>query len=181
MDAEFAARRADEDLRWERDKERYSAEREHARYALLEREATRLRIERDLEGHRSGTLYPAMPADRRAKSIADLEADHQRNEDEISRLCTVAGDLEEVADEHGRLPRDRRPLNRVGYDVHRRFKVEELKESVTEQRKGIASTTDKKQKSSLRTQLWMTERHLEALLAAPRVEEQHGQALQLSA
>lgn len=170
MDADFEARRADEDARQERDKARYSAERERSRYALLEREAVRLRLERDLEGHRSGTLFPAMPADRRAKSIADLEADRQRNEDEISRLASVAGDLEEVVDEHGRLPRDRRPLHRVGYDVHRRFNVEELKESVTEQRNEISAATDKKQKSSLRTQLLMTERHLEGLLAAPRVE-----------
>jgi len=169
MDRDADAQHAADEARWAKDAVRYSPERENARYELLERQAMRARFEGDIEDFRSGTRFPGMHADGRAKEIAGLEASHDRNEHEIARLVAIVGDPEDVVDAGGRLPRDRRPLHRVGYDVYRRFKVEELQAFIAEQREKIAATKDRKDKSSLEGSLWMKERKLAVLLAVPRL------------
>lgn len=169
LDRERDARRAAEDARWERDKVHYSEDREHARYALLEREANRARLEDEIEGLRSGELFPGMPPDARAKRIAGLEADRDHNEAEISKLAKTVGDPEAVVDVHGRLPRDRRPLTLVGYDCHRRFRVDELQTSIAAQRESLSTEKDRTKKSSLRARVAGMERELTALLAVPRL------------
>lgn len=169
MRRESDAQHAADEARWVKDTERYSPEREGARYELLERQAMRARLEGDLEAYRSGTRFPGMQADARAKEIAKIAADLERNEHEISRLSAIVGDPEDVVDSGGRLPRDRRPLHRVGYDVSRRFEVEELQALIAEQREKVAVTKGRKEKSALEGTLWMKERRLAALLAVPRL------------
>lgn len=169
LDRERDARRAAQDARWARDKERYSPEREHARYALLEREAARARLESEIEGHRSGEVFPGMQPDVRAKRVTELEDDLGHNETEILRLADAIGDAETVVDEHGRLPRDRRPLKLVGYDCHRRFRVEELQTSIAAQQESLSTEKDRTKKSSLRGRVAGMEHELTVLLAVPRL------------
>ncbi|WP_125130756.1 hypothetical protein [Microbacterium sp. 10M-3C3] len=169
MDRERDARRAADETRWERDRAHYSEQREHARYALLEREAARAHLEGELEGLRSGAVFPGMPADVRAKRVAGLETERGRNEAEVSKLAEAVGDPEMVVDVHGRLPRDRRPLKLVGYDCDRRFRVEELQASVAEARDSLAAENDRTKKSALQASLAGMERELKALLAVPRL------------
>ncbi|GAA3871211.1 hypothetical protein GCM10022381_12900 [Leifsonia kafniensis] len=164
-----AERLADE-VRWERDKERYDSEREKARFALLEREVVQASMGRELAQHHAGTLFPMMPADRRAKEVADLEATIERNHAEIVRLAALVGDREDVVDEEGKLPRDRRKWNIIWYGVTRRDQVEEFNASIGSLREKIAETMDRSEKSSLRIQLSSEERCLAGLLAVPRLE-----------
>ncbi len=169
MDHERDARRAADEARWERDKVHYSEQREHARYALLEREATRVRLMGEIQGLRSGAVFPGMPSNARAKRIAGLESERDHNEAEISKLAETVGDPETVVDVHGRLPRDRRPLTLVGYDCDRRFRVEDLQTSIAAQQEALATEKDRTTKSSLRARVAGMERELTALLAMPRL------------
>lgn len=169
LDCEHKARHAADDARWERDKERYSEDREHARYALLEREASRARLAGEIEGLRSGEVFPGMQPDARAKRIAGLEAEQGRNETEILRLANTVGDAETVVDVHGRLPRDRRPLNLVGYDCHRRYRIEELQASISAQHLKIAGEKERTKKSSHLARVAGMERELTVLLAVSRL------------
>lgn len=160
---------AADEARWARDKERYDADREQARWALLEREAMRARLTPYLEAHRSGTKFPGMQPNLRAKAVAKLEFDHEQNDNEIEKLVRVVGDPEQVVDADGRLPGDRRPLHRVGYSVHRRFKVEELRAAIVVQREKVTATVGRKAKSALEPSLRTRELELTALLAVPRL------------
>lgn len=169
MDREFEARHAADEARWVQDRDRYSPEQEKARYALLEREAIRSQLARDLEGYRFGAQSPGVQADIRAKKITELEADTEHNEHEILKLSAIVGDPEDVVDADGRLPSDRRPLHLVGYDVHRRFEVEDLHTSIAAQREKIVAAHDRKAKTGLEASLWRMERRLKALLAVPRL------------
>lgn len=169
MDREFDARHASDGARWQRDKQRYSPERETARYALLERQSLRARLERDLEGYRSGARFPGMPANQRAANITELESEIGTNAQEMQQLSIVVGDADDVVDESGRLPSDRRPLNLVGYDVYRRFKVEELRTAVAAQQQERAEAEGRKEKAALERRLAPLEQRLETLLAVPRL------------
>jgi hypothetical protein len=117
------AERAADEARWERDRSRYDLERERARLALLERDSIHRSHERELAEHRSRTIYPAMPAARRAEAIAELEAKVEKDEQEIARLATVVGDREDVVDHDGKLPhlvRHHAPsISRGAVRVHR--------------------------------------------------------------
>ncbi|WP_188741645.1 hypothetical protein [Agromyces bauzanensis] len=164
-----AEREADE-ARWERDKTRYDADREKARFALLEREVIHANQLREIADYRSGVLYPSMDAHRRTRQIAELEASITTSEQAIARLSTVVGDREDVVDENGRLPRDRRSWNLIWYRYERKERVGELQQSTAELRETLATTQDRKEKSSLQSQLYVHERRLRALLAVPRLE-----------
>lgn len=153
--------------RWERDKQHYDPERENARFALLEREAIRARQTRELDAYRSGERFPSMAADRRAKEIDDLEAKLSTNEAEIVRLSDVVGEREEVLDEEGRLPRDRRLGSLISYGIRRHDQVPKLQQSTAELRECIKGTKNRAEKSKLDAQLWSEDRHLQALLLVP--------------
>jgi hypothetical protein len=161
------AERAADEARWERDKARYDAERERARFALLEQEAIHIRNQRDLAEHRAGTMYPAMPADRRDKAIADLEAKISATEREILRVAAVVGDPEDVVDIDGKLPRDRRKWNLIWYGIRRRQRVEDLQKSIRELREAVAASKDRQEKSTLKSRLSEQDRQLHLLLAVP--------------
>ena len=158
------------EARWERDKARYDPDREKARYALLERQPIQASLERELAQHRARTLYAAMPEDRRAASIAELEDKLARNAAELERLAAIVGDPEEVVDEDGPLPADRREWNIIWYRFLRTTWVEELQADVAAQKKKIAETKDRREKSTLGIHLHSSQRRLAVLLAIPRLD-----------
>lgn len=131
------------EARWEQGKVQYDPEREKARYALLEREATQPRRESEAADLRSGVRFPGMPADKRAAKVAELDAELARNAAEIARLREVVGDPEDVVDEHGRLPRDTRTWNLIDYRYRRIKQVEALQESIAEHRKKLTAVRDR--------------------------------------
>ena len=158
------------EARWEQGKVQYDPEREKARYALLERVAAQPRRESEAADLRSGVRFPGMPADKRAAQVAELDAELARNAAEIARLREVVGDPEDVVDEHGRLPRDRRTWNLIDYRYSRIKQVEALQESIAERKEKLTTVKDRSEKSSLKSRLDFDERHLRALLAVPRLE-----------
>lgn len=158
------------EARWERDKDRYDPEREKARYALLEREAAQPHREVEVADLRSGVRFPGMTADKRAVEVAELEDKLARNATEIARLRETVGDPEDVVDEHGRLPRDRRTWNLIDYRYRRIQQVEALRESIARNKETLATVKDRSEKSSLTSRLHFDERHLQVLLAVPRLE-----------
>lgn len=156
--------------RQERDKARYDPDREKARYALLELEA--IEASQAAEHRRLGTgeLFPGMPAERRALRLAELETELEKTRAEITRLVEVVGDREDVVDQYGRLPRDRRTWQLCDYRYQRIKKVEALREAIADQKAKIAETKDRSEKSTLRARLSCDERRLQLLLAVPRLE-----------
>ncbi len=156
--------------RWEQDKARYNADQEKARHALLERESAQPRQEIELAELRSGVRYPGMAADRRAIEVAKLEQTVARNGVEIARLREVVGDPEEVVDEYGRLPRDRRTWNLIDYRYRRIERVEALRAAIAETNEKLAATKDRSERASLKSRLHSDELHLQVLLAVPRLE-----------
>lgn len=161
--AEYKADQA----RWERDKRRYDPAREAARFALLERESIRARQDHELAAYRSGERFPDMAADRRAQEVTNLEAKIQANDAEIERLGRVVGDREDVVDEGGMLPRDRRIGNLVMYDIRRRSQVEELQKSTAKLREQMRSTKDRAEKNKLTAHLHSEDHQLQVLLNVP--------------
>lgn len=166
----YQAERSASEARWERDKARYDPEREKERFGLLEREAIQARIENDLAQHLAGTIYPAMQADRRAGEIKKLEEETARNQIEIVRLLGVVGDREDVVDEDGKLPADRRKWNVIWYRYLRIKWVEELQADVAAQGEKIAETKGRAEKSALGIHLHSSERRLNVLQGIPRLE-----------
>lgn len=163
------AERAADEIRWEQDKSHYNPEREQARWALLEYEAILTRNHRELADHRSGSLFPAMPADKRAERIAELEGKLEHHQQEITRLTPIVGDREQVVDEDGKLPRDRRKWNVIWYGIERRQQVDALQQSTAELHRTIKDTKDRREKSKLNTQLWIEDDRLQRLLNVPRL------------
>lgn len=166
----YRAERAATEARWERDKARYDPEREQGRFALLEREPIRIRIEHELTQHRARAIYPARPADRRAVEIEKLEEELARNATEMARLLDIVGDRREVVDEDGKLPDDRRKWNIIWYR-HLRIKwVEELQADIAAQQEKITTTKERAEKSTHGIHLRSSERRLNVLLQIPRLE-----------
>lgn len=158
------------EARWEQDKQRYDPEREQARYSLLEREAIQESQEKEVRELRAGKRYPAMDATRRSAQVSDLETQIQKNVNEIARLMPIVGDREDIVDEHGRLPRDRRTWKLIEYRYRRIKEVERLRASIAAQQVKIGETKDRSEKSTLRIRMSCDERRLRVLLAVPRLE-----------
>lgn len=166
IDAEHAA-----DIeRWERDKERYDSEREAARLALIEH---RSRFE-----HVSGELerFSAMDQSRQSgwtRHIAELEKEEKTHPPEIERLEALVGDPENVVDVHGYLPRDRRSTMLVYYRLDRERDVRELRKVIPELTSALKATTDKAERSKLRSDLQGARYKLERLLAVPPLDAEN--------
>jgi hypothetical protein len=166
-DEEFEARYAADEARWERDRARYDPAREAARLSLLEQQAGLEQARQELAQHMSGKLFPAMPADRRAVAMAELEAQIAKCEATVAQLREQVGDPEDVVDELGHLPRDRRETSLLYYDLDRRQKVKDLRMRVPEFRTALKRSTERAEKSKLRMDLQLADRDLDALLAVP--------------
>lgn len=136
--------------RRERDKERHNPERAAARLALLEFESRLAFQQAELAAFRDGVRYPAMPADRREAEIAKLVESVDRLQGEVDRLLPIVGDREDVVDEHGWLPRDRRDLTFWRYRWDREHEVRDLKAKVTEQEAALKAAADTAERRKIR-------------------------------
>jgi hypothetical protein len=139
--------RAKDEARREQDKTRYDEERSNARLRLIEVESILDHALTEIAGLRDGTRFPAMDPKRRLSEIAELEQKVERLQGEVDRLTPVVGDPEDVVDEHGRLPRDRREQTWWSYRFDRERKVRDLKERLPELEALLKATTDRSERS----------------------------------
>lgn len=157
--------RAKDEARRDRDKARYDEQRSTARLRLIE-VRSRLYYEiAELSGFRDGTKYPAMDPKRRANEIEELEQKVERLGAEVDRLTPIVDDPEDVVDEHGWLPRDRREHTWWSYRLVRERKVRDLKQQVPELEAALKATTDRVERRERRAKLAEATRDLDCLIA----------------
>lgn len=172
-------------VRWDRDSKKRTEQRERARLANQERydrgrAAARLELleqrcilqhkQAEVAGLRSLERYPAMDPKRRADQVAELDAAIDHHRAAIERLATVVDDPEDVPDERGRLPRDRRYSTHYWYREHRIKEVRQLRVTLSELAARMKATSDQAEKSKTRAERDIKTWRLEKLLAVPRQE-----------
>ncbi|MFI6324791.1 hypothetical protein ACIBG8_45210 [Nonomuraea sp. NPDC050556] len=166
---EFKERLAADEERHERDRSRYDPAREHARLSLIEHQS-RLEFELyEVAGLRDGSRFPAMDPRRRTEQVAKLDDSIARIRAQIERLADTTGDPEDVVDERGWLPRDRREALLFHYRLDRQFEVEDLRTRVPDLDAALKATKGRDARAKLRTELDQASRRLEKLLAVPNL------------
>jgi hypothetical protein len=157
--------RAEEETRRQRDKARFDEERHVGRLRLLEVQSILDHALTELAGFRDGTRFPAMDPKRRATEIAELEQKVERLRAEIARLTPIVGDPEDVVDEHGWLPRDRREQTWWSYRLDRERRVRDLKQRLPELEVALNATSDRGERREQRAKLAEATRDLDRLIA----------------
>ena len=158
-------RRAKDEARRERDKARYDEERCTARLRLIEVQSSLDHGLTELAGFRDGTKFPAMDPTRRASEIGELEQKVERLRAEVDRLTPIVGDPEDVVDDHGWLPRDRREQTWWSYRLERERKVRDLKQRLPELEAALMATSDRGERRDRRAKLAEATRDLDRLIA----------------
>lgn len=162
--------RDDYEKRLEANKQRYDPERENARLELLEVQSRLAHELAKVAALRSGKAYPLMDSQRRAREVAELDEHIQRDHAAVERLTPIVGDPEEVTDQHGRLPADRRPAMFSYYRDWRIQTVKRLRAEIAELDATIAAAGDKAERSRLGGTRQIRQVQLGEHLAVPRME-----------
>lgn len=157
--------RAKDAARRDHDKARYDEHRATARLRLIEMQSSLDHGLAELAGFRDGTKYPAMDPKRRATEIEDLEQKVERLRAEVDGLTPIVGDPEDVVDEHGWLPRDRREQTWWSYRLDRERKVCELKQQLPELEAALQGAIDRAERRERRDKLAAATRDLDRLIA----------------
>jgi hypothetical protein len=167
VDRECRDDHAAADRRRERNSHRYDAERESARLALLEHRARLEHDRAEVAAFRDGSRCPAMPAARRLEQITDLDTTIARTRSEVERLMTIVGDAEDVVDQRGWLPCDRRALMLTLFSAGRCVEVRELRSRVADLTASLASAKDRREREQHRGSLQAATGRLDTLLTIP--------------
>lgn len=177
LDAEMARWDRDFKLRQQRRERerqvnltRYDPMREQARLELLEQACVLAHKTDEVAKLRSGEAFPAMPADRRATQVAELDKAIDHHSAAVDRLELAVGDPEDVPDQHGRLPRDRRHATLYRYRERRIHEVREIRASLSDLEVQIKMADDAQLRSKLRAERDIKKWRLDKLLAVPRQE-----------
>ena len=158
--------RAKDEARRERDKARYDEQRCHrptppdrgaGESRLRTRRAGRLPRRHQVPGHGCRSVAP--------HEIEELEQKVERLRAEVARLTPIVGDPEDVVDEHGWLPRDRREHTWWSYRLDRERKVRDLKQQMPELEAALKATTDRAERREHRAKLAEATRDLDRLIA----------------
>jgi len=179
-DEELEAKFARQDRDWDQwreeyakrvdaNEQRYDPEREQARLELLEVQSWLRHEVAGIAKLRSGEAYPKMDPQRRAQQIAELDERIGRHQAVVERLSPIVGDPEDVVDEHGLLPSDRRPTMLYYYREWRVQKVQRLRAEIAEVDAGMATAEDKAERSRLGIQRQIRKCQLDEWLAVPRM------------
>lgn len=169
-DRNFKRKQERRELKRQENLKRYDATREHTRLELLEQECVLAHKIDEVGKLRSGEAFPAMTADRRATQVAELDEAIERHRAAVNRLKPAVGDPEDVPDQYGRLPRDRRYSTLYRYRERRIDEVRELRALLPDLEMQIKGTDDKAVRSKLRAERDVKKWRLEKLLAVPRLE-----------
>lgn len=119
----------------------------------------------ELAGFRDGTKFPAMDPKRRSSEIGELERKVERLRADVDRFTPIVGDPEDVVDEHGWLPRDRREQTWWSYRLDREGKVRDLKRRLPELEAPLKTTSDHGERRDRRARLAEATRDLDRLIA----------------
>lgn len=168
-DADFEGEQAERERQRERNLATYNAEREAARLDLLEQRHILARRRLELSQMRSGESFPQIDPERRAAQVSKLEKSVAQLEAEIERLAPVVGDPEDVVDEYGNLPRERRETTLYYYRSRRITRVRDLETKTAELRGRHDASSDNAERAQLRSQLGIDQQELDRLLAIPRL------------
>lgn len=101
--------------------------------------------------------------------MAELDTAIIRIQADIDRLTPIVGDPEDVPDEHGYLPSDRRTSMLYTYREYRIAKVTELRTKISELDE-VTKTGEDAERPKLRFQRDLAQHELEDLLTVPRLE-----------
>lgn len=145
--------RVKDEARRERDKARYDEPRSTARLRLIEVQSSLDHGLAELAGWRNGTKFPAMDPKRRLADTEELEQKVERLRAEIEPLTAIVGDPEDVVDEHGWLPRDRREHTWWAYRLDREQRVRDLKQQMPELEAALKATTERAERREQRAKL----------------------------
>lgn len=166
-DVEFEQRLAADTARYERDKGRFDPERSAARLAVLEQENNLRRVDEERAEFEEGGRHVGWGERLRTERLGELDRRAAHAESVVTRLRPVVGDRENVVDEHGMLPRDRRPLNLVDYSVRRGARVRELIVETADLEARLKASKEKSERAELRSKLATLRRDLTRLQAVP--------------
>ncbi|MEZ0362325.1 hypothetical protein ACAG26_01280 [Mycobacterium sp. pUA109] len=145
----------------------YSPKRAEARSALAEHQSRLPHELGELARFRDGSAFPLMDWKRRQEEITKLEESIEHRRGNIGRLATIVGNPEEVVDEHGWLPRERRELMLTHYKYERETKVRKLREALPELEAELRAATDRNERRELRGKTAPLRRRLDNLVAIP--------------
>lgn len=168
-DADFKREQAERKQQREKNLARYNPERDAARLDLLEHQHTLAHRRLELSQMRSGQSFPLMDPELRGSQVRELEKSVAQHEAEIERLLPIVGDQEDVVDQYGNLPRDRRETTLCYYRQRRITRVRDLQNTTAELRARHEASSDNAERSELRTKLAIDQSHLDQLLAIPRL------------
>jgi hypothetical protein len=169
-DRDFQQRREQREEQRQENLKRYDPDREQARLQLLERQCVLAHKTDDVANLLSGERFPAVPSQRRAEQVAELEEAIERHRAAVERLIPIVGDPEDVPDQHGLLPRDRRHSTLYRYRERRIAEISEIRALLPELETQIKATDDRAERSKLRTERHMKKWSLDKLLAVARLE-----------
>ncbi len=168
-DRKLERERAAADKQREARKEHYDQQRAKARLSLIEHQSILDHLQTDLDAFRDGSRFPAMNPDKRQKEMTELESQIEHAQKTVKRLEGEVGDAEEVIDENGWLPRERRETTLLQYKYDREFAVRKLRKQFAELQSTHKAPKDRKERSELRLKISMTQRELDDLLAVPEL------------
>lgn len=172
-DRESEARRRRRDREHEKNKRRYDADREQARLALLEDQAYEQHLVHELDEYRSGARFPGLTAERRQADVAEIENKLAACRHRIEWMAPVVGDAEDVVDELGRLPQERRGLTLLMYVWEREREVRALRGVLVDDEELLKATKDRAERAEIRRRLNDAKYKLEKWLAvSPLTAEQ---------
>jgi hypothetical protein len=169
--AQDEARAAAEQEQAERDRAQraadYDPDRAWARLALLEEQGTLAAKVRERDEVTSRDLFPLMEDDRRCRHLAALEQEIATAQRATDELAMLAGDPDQVCDERGWLPAERREVSLALFRARREAQVYELRASIPARKAGLKTLTGKAERARLREALKTDAARLAALEAMP--------------
>ena len=164
-DRQREKQRTKDEARRERDKARYDEQRSTARLRLIEVQS-RLDYEvTELAGYPRRHEVPCDGSEATVKGIAALEEKVERLRAGVDKLVPMVGDPEDVVDEHGWLPRDRRQNTWWSYRLDRERKVRDLKEQLPGLEAALKASTDRAERRDHGAKLAEATRELDGLIA----------------
>jgi hypothetical protein len=169
-DRDFQRKRKHREHQRQENLKRYDPDREQARLELLEQECVLAHKSAEVAKLRDGERFPAMPSERRAEQVAELNEAIDRHRAAVERLSPNVGDPEDVPDQQGLVPLDRRHSTLYRYQERRISEVREIRALLPELETQIKATDDRAEWSKLRTERAIKKGRLDMLLAVPRLE-----------
>jgi hypothetical protein len=169
--AQDEAQAAAEQEQAERDRAKravgYDPARVRARLALLEEQGILVAKVRERDEVTSRDLFPLMEDDRRSRHLAALEREIATAQRAADELAVLAGDPEQVCDERGWLPAERREISLALFRARRQAQVYELRASIPARKAELKTLAGKAERARLREALKTDAARLAALEAMP--------------